>query len=43
MRFRNGMKQLRKIPLNVIRNQIQVWEVLSATDDGFDIVERKEA
>jgi|TARA_B110001454_G_C12373017_1_gene289253 hypothetical protein len=39
MRFRNGMKQLRKIPLNVIRNQIQVWEVLSATDDGFDLIE----
>ena len=25
--------------MNVIRNQIQVWEVLSATDDGFDLIE----
>ena len=33
----------KKIPLNVIYNQIYVWEIPSATDDGFDIVERKEA
>lgn len=26
----------KKIPLNVIRNQIQAWEIPSATDDGFD-------
>ena len=33
----------KKIPLNVIYNQIYAWEIPSATDDGFDIVERKEA
>jgi hypothetical protein len=27
----------------VIHNQIQAWEIPSATDDGFDIVERKKA
>jgi tRNA uridine 5-carbamoylmethylation protein Kti12 len=33
----------KNIPLNVIHNQIQAWEIPSATDDGFDIVERKKA
>ena len=33
----------KKIPLNVIRSQIQAWEIPSTIDDGFDIVERKKA
>ena len=33
----------KKIPLNVIYSQIHAWEIPSTTDDGFDIVERKEA
>jgi len=31
----------KKIPLNVIRNQIQAWEVPSTIKDGFDVVESK--
>ena len=33
----------KKIPLNVIYNQIHAWEIPSTTNDGFDMVERKEA
>jgi len=33
----------KKIPLNVIYKQIHAWEIPSTTDDGFDLVERKEA